>query len=74
MPLHYRLKELEAVSRRSIRMSSTPKMESPHKFTAFTRNFDRAVSLPVERKSRLHDINDGKERGFSVQRDQVLMA
>lgn len=36
------------------------------------RSIDRAVSLPVERKSYVQDYPPGeKERGYSVQRDQV---
>lgn len=36
------------------------------------RNIDRAVSLPLERKSYIHDYTSGdKERRYSMQRDQV---
>ncbi|XP_066598792.1 delta(14)-sterol reductase TM7SF2 isoform X2 [Prorops nasuta] len=61
-----------ATTRRSARiMASTLKSEQEHKLNMLARNIDRAVSLPVERKSPLYDIPpEGKERGFSVQRDQ----
>lgn len=73
MPLQSRLKEL-GVTRRSTRFFSvTPKPELDHKMVMLTRNMNRAVSLPVERKSQVHDFNiDAKERGHSVQRDQVM--
>lgn len=74
MPLQSRLKEL-GVTRRSTRFFSvTPKPELDHKMVMLTRNMNRAVSLPVERKSQVHDFNiDAKERGHSVQRDQNLL-
>lgn len=74
MPLQSRLKEIGMVTRRSTRLlTSTVKPEPEHKMILLTRKIDRAVSLPLERKSQqLLDFNiDGKERGHSVQRDQV---
>lgn len=74
MPLHARLKDTGVVSRRSIRLfSGTLKPESEHKMVMLTRNINRAVSLPLERKSQMHDFGtDGKERGHSVQKDHVI--
>lgn len=74
MPLQSRLKEMGSVTRRSTRLfSGTSKPESNHKMVMLTRNINRAVSLPLERKSLIHDFSiDGKERGQSVQRDQDL--
>lgn len=47
------------------------KTEQEYK-SILTRSSDRAVSLPVERKSYVQDYPPGeKERGYSVQRDQV---
>lgn len=73
MPLQSRLKELGTVTRRSMRLlSGTLKPESDRKMVLLTRNINRAVSLPIERKSQMHDFSvDVKERGHSVQRDQV---
>lgn len=73
MPLQSRLKEIGTVTRRSMRLlSGTLKPESDHKMVLLTRNINRAVSLPIERKSQMHDFSvDVKERGHSVQRDQV---
>lgn len=64
-----------SVTRRSTRLfSGTLKPESNHKMVMLTRNINRAVSLPLERKSLMHDFSiDGKERGQSVQRDQVKL-
>ncbi|XP_017758730.1 PREDICTED: lamin-B receptor [Eufriesea mexicana] len=76
MPLQSRLTEMRMVTRRSTRLlNSTLKPESEHKMILLTRNIDRAVSLPLERKNQqLHDFNiEGKERGYSVQRDQDLL-
>ncbi|XP_033184519.1 lamin B receptor isoform X1 [Bombus vancouverensis nearcticus] len=75
MPLQSRLKELGTVTRRSMRLlSGTLKPESDHKMVLLTRNINRAVSLPIERKSQMHDFSvDVKERGHSVQRDQDLL-
>lgn len=75
MPLHARLKDTGVVSRRSIRLfSGTLKPESEHKMVMLTRNINRAVSLPLERKSQMHDFGtDGKERGHSVQKDHNLL-
>ena len=74
MPLQSRLREMGSVTRRSTRLfSGTLKPESNHKMVMLTRNINRAVSLPLERKSLMHDFSiDGKERGQSVQRDQDL--
>jgi len=47
------------------------KTEQEYK-SIITRNIDRAVSLPVERKNYVQDYPPGeKERGYSMQRDQV---
>ncbi|KOC64810.1 Lamin-B receptor [Habropoda laboriosa] len=75
MPLQMRLKELGTVSRRSTRLlSNTLRAEADYKMVMLTRNINRAVSLPLERKSLMHEFNvDGKERGHSVQRDQDLL-
>lgn len=75
MPLQSRLKELSTATRRSTRLlSSTLKPESDHKMVLLTRNINRAVSLPLERKSQMHDFSiDIKERGHSVQKDQDLL-
>lgn len=72
--LQSQLKEMSTVTRRSTRLfSGTLKPESDHKMVMLTRNINRAVSLPLERKSQLFDFDfiEGKERGQSVQRDQV---
>lgn len=54
------------------RRPSLLKTEQEYKSTRLTRSSDRAVSLPVERKSYVQDYPPGeKERGYSVQRDQV---
>lgn len=73
MPLQSRLKELGTITRRSTRLlSGMPKPESDHNIILLTRNINRAVSLPSERKSQMNDFSiDVKERGHSVQRDQV---
>jgi len=48
------------------------KTEQEYKAILSMRNIDRAVSLPLERKSYIHDYPSGeKERGYSMQRDQV---
>ncbi|XP_031825484.1 lamin B receptor isoform X2 [Nomia melanderi] len=75
MPLQSRLKELGTITRRSTRLlSATIKPASDYKMELLTRSINRAVSLPIERKKQLHDLNiDGKERGLSVQRDQDLL-
>lgn len=69
LPLQQRLKrENMIVTRRP----SLLKTEQEYKSTILTRSSDRAVSLPVERKSYVQDYPPGeKERGYSVQRDQV---
>ncbi|XP_076638714.1 lamin B receptor [Colletes latitarsis] len=74
VPLQPRFKEL-GVTRRSTRLlSATVKSESDDKMVMLTRNINRAVSLPLERKSLVHDFNfDMKERGHSVQKDQNLL-
>ena len=74
MPLQSRLKEIGSLTRRSTRQfSGTLKPESNHKMVMLSRNINRAVSLPLERKSLMHEFSiDGKERGQSVQRDQDL--
>lgn len=73
MPLQSRLKELGTVTRRSTRLlSTTIKPASDYKMELLARSINRAVSLPIERKKQLHDLNiDRKERGLSVQRNQV---
>lgn len=73
MPLQSRLKELSTTTRRSTRLlSGMLKPESDHKMVLLTRNINRAVSLPLERKGQMHDFSiDVKERGHSVQKDQV---
>nr|XP_034177107.1 delta(14)-sterol reductase TM7SF2 isoform X2 [Osmia lignaria] len=74
--LQSQLKEMSTVTRRSTRLfSGALKPESDHKMVMLTRNINRAVSLPLERKSQLFDFNfiEGKERGHSVQRDQDLL-
>lgn len=54
------------------RRPSLLKTEQEYKSTILTRSSDRAVSLPVERKNYVQDYPPGeKERGYSVQRDQV---
>ncbi|XP_012150155.1 lamin B receptor isoform X1 [Megachile rotundata] len=76
VPLQSRLRELGTVTRRSTRLfSGTLKPESDHQMVMLTRNINRAVSLPLERKSQLHDFNviDGKERSYSIQRDHDLL-
>ncbi|XP_012345755.1 delta(14)-sterol reductase TM7SF2 isoform X2 [Apis florea] len=75
MPLQSRLKELGTITRRSTRLlSGMPKPESDHNIILLTRNINRAVSLPSERKSQMNDFSiDVKERGHSVQRDQDLL-
>ncbi|XP_031784406.1 delta(14)-sterol reductase TM7SF2 [Nasonia vitripennis] len=71
-PVQSRLRELGPITRRSIRiMSSTSKAEHEQKLLMLNRSPDRAVSLPVERKST--SALEGKERGFSVQRDEDLL-
>lgn len=69
VPLQQRLKrEGMTVTRRP----SLLKTEQEYRSTILTRSTDRAVSLPVERKSYVQDYPPGeKERGYSVQRDQV---
>jgi len=48
--------------------------QEQHKMEQFTRNIDRAVSLPLERKTYMHNcLPEEKERGFSMQRDQVVI-
>lgn len=48
------------------------KTEQEYKSTILTRNIDRAVSLPLEKKNYVQDYPPGeKERGYSMQRDQV---
>lgn len=48
------------------------KTEQEYKAITSIRNIDRAVSLPLERKNYIHDYPSGeKERGYSMQRDQV---
>lgn len=48
------------------------KTDQEYKSTILTRNIDRAVSLPLERKNYVQDYPPGeKERGYSMQRDQV---
>ncbi|CAL7949897.1 unnamed protein product [Xylocopa violacea] len=74
LPLLSRLKEAGTVTRRSRLLTGTLKPEPDHKMVLLTRNINRAVSLPLERKSQLYDFNiDGKERGHSIQRDQDLL-
>ncbi|XP_076762650.1 lamin B receptor isoform X3 [Xylocopa sonorina] len=74
MPLLPRLKEVGTVTRRSRLLTDALKPEPDHKMVLLTRNINRAVSLPLERKSQLHDFNiDSKERGHSIQRDQDLL-
>ncbi|XP_017877864.1 delta(14)-sterol reductase isoform X2 [Ceratina calcarata] len=76
MPLHSRVKGLGTVTRRSTRLlSGTVKPESDlNKMVLLTRNINRAVSLPLERKSQFHEFSaEEKERGHSVQRDQDLL-
>lgn len=64
MPLQQRLQ------REITRRSTFLKTEQEYK--TLMRNIDRAVSLPLERKSYIHDYTLGeKERGYSMQRDQV---
>lgn len=70
MPLRHRLKESGTITRRSARLSSL-KVEQIHK-PIVTRTIDRAVSLPLERKSYVSEyLPEEKERGYSVQRDEV---
>lgn len=73
MPLQSRLKELGSVTRRSTRLlAGTLKSESDHMMVMLSRNINRAVSLPLERKNQLPDFGiDVKERGHSVQKDHV---
>lgn len=76
VPLQSRLKDMGTVTRRSARLfSGTLKRESDDQMVMLTRNINRAVSLPLERKSQLQDFNvfDGKERSYSIQRDQDLL-
>ncbi|CAK9808443.1 Delta(14)-sterol reductase LBR [Anthophora plagiata] len=75
IPLQLRLKELGTVTRRSTRLlSGTLKPETDHKMVMLTRNINRAVSLPLERKSQMPDFKiDGKERGLSVERNHDLL-
>ncbi|KAL6265496.1 hypothetical protein P5V15_002292 [Pogonomyrmex californicus] len=48
------------------------KTEQEYKSIILTRNIDRAVSLPVERKNYVQDYPPGeKERGYSVQREDL---
>ncbi|XP_012215085.2 delta(14)-sterol reductase TM7SF2 [Linepithema humile] len=71
LPLQHRLKDSSTVTRRSARLSSL-KVEQIHK-PLVTRNVDRAVSLPVERKNYVSEyLQEEKERGYSVQRDEDL--
>ncbi|XP_076234062.1 lamin B receptor [Calliopsis andreniformis] len=72
--LQSRLKEGGTVTRRTTRLlSGALKPELEHKMV-ITRNINRAVSLPLERKSQLHDLGiDTKERGQSVQKDHNLL-
>ncbi|XP_029662296.1 delta(14)-sterol reductase [Formica exsecta] len=67
MPLQHRLqKEI-------IRRPTFLKTEQEYKAITLMRNIDRAVSLPLEKKSYIHDYPSAeKERGYSMQRDQDL--
>ncbi|XP_029177423.1 delta(14)-sterol reductase [Nylanderia fulva] len=64
VPLQQRLQR--EITRRTTFLKS-----EQEKALASMRNIDRAVSLPLERKSYIHDYTLGeKERGYSMQRDQ----
>jgi hypothetical protein len=54
-------------------MSNAAKAEQDHKLMMLTRNIDRAASLPVERKAQYNTFLDGKERGLSVQPEEVSL-
>lgn len=66
MPLQQRLhKDI-------IRRPTLLKTEQEYEAITLMRNIDRAVSLPLEKKSYIHDYPLAeKERGYSMQRDQV---
>lgn len=66
MPLQHRLQK------EVIRRPTFLKTEQEYKAITLMRNIDRAVSLPLEKKSYIHDYPSAeKERGYSMQRDQV---
>ncbi|KYM97478.1 PREDICTED: delta(14)-sterol reductase [Cyphomyrmex costatus] len=68
LPLQQRLKEIITVTRRPTLLKTEHEFQS-----AILRSLDRAVSLPVERKSYVQDYPPGeKERGYSMQRDQDI--
>ena len=70
-PIQSRPREFGPATRRSIRMrSEASKAEQEQKLAAL-RGVDRAASLPVERKVQYNAVSEGKERGLSVQRDDV---
>ena len=73
LPLQSRLRDVGPTTRRSIRiMSNTAKVEQEQKLIMLSRTVDRATSLPIDRKGLPYDgIRESKERGFSMQRDQV---
>lgn len=73
VPLRSRKEITGVATRRSTRLySGTQKSESEQ--MALLRNMNRAVSLPLERKSHFQEVvTDEKERGHSVQRDQGLL-
>lgn len=74
MPLQKRLNEINTLTRRSIRTSSTMKSEKERTPIVLVRDIDRAASLPIEKKSYLFDYPLGeRERGYSVQRDKVII-
>ncbi|XP_008556557.1 delta(14)-sterol reductase TM7SF2 isoform X1 [Microplitis demolitor] len=68
IPLQSRLKDQQGTTatRRSVRILNNLMKES----SVNLRGIDRAVSLPVERKTIMYEyLADTKERGFSVQRE-----
>lgn len=78
IPLQQRLNEINAetnVWHYRTKQFSSVKSEQEHKTIDIgqsTRSIDRAVSLPLERKTYIHDyLPEEKERGYSMQRDQV---
>ena len=54
-------------------MSNTARAEQEQKLLMMTRTIDRAASLPLDRKSvaAYDSLRESKERGFSMQREQV---
>ncbi|EZA47791.1 hypothetical protein DMN91_003735 [Ooceraea biroi] len=72
IPLQQRL-NAESTRRYRTKQFSNVKSEQEYRMGQFMRSIDRAVSLPLERKTYVHDyLPEEKERGYSVQRDQDL--